>query len=106
MGLVTSSAVYKSTGNRFYSLLAGISVLSIADMIWTSSAGMETALCALLTIAAFWSYLCDEKHLSMRTGALFGLASLAQPEITLLYAFALFDVVETKHPSESFPAGS
>ncbi len=102
-GMMTSSAVYKATRSRLYGILAGISVLSTADMIWTSSAGMETALCALITIAAFWSYLCDEKHLSMRTGALFGLASLARPEITLLYAFALFDVVESKQPLDNFP---
>ena len=105
-GLVTAVAVYKTTGKRPLGLLAGIIVMSLSDMIWEGSAGMETAFFSFMTMAALWSYHCDRNRISVRTGMLFGLAALTRPEASLLFILILVDTSSAPTPRSADHRGS
>ncbi len=92
-GIITAAVTYKTTGKRYLGVLAGIIVVTISDMVWAGSAGMETSFFSMMLIAAYWSHLNDKSRIPIRTSILFALTSLTRPEGILLFVFAILDAV-------------
>ena len=92
-GVITAAVTYQTTGKRYLGVLAGLIVVTISDMIWAGSAGMETSFFSMMVIAAYWSHLNDKSRISIRTAIIFALTSLTRPEGILLFLFAILDTV-------------
>lgn len=81
------------TSRRWAAWLAGALVVLNGRMVWAGLSALETCLFTSLSLLAILLYLGDRdmNRYSLRTAALFGLATLARPDGYLLFAFSLAD---------------
>ena len=91
VGLLTWLLALRIGFSRGLALLAAMLVVMNGRLLWAGATGMETDFFAALSLAAVMVLIREEEKGAMtwRSGALFGLATLARPEGYLLFTIAL-----------------
>jgi len=75
-------------------LLGGILIVTSALLGWSELSGLESTLSTSILLGAFWWHFARPEHESrgvqaLMTGAIFALAALTRPEITLVFLIVL-----------------